>query len=180
MHYFSRDKNLQEGFYLIHKMKFYYFTSLTKIVKGFLVLDKQCIAYLTFLKFLLNITQAYNSNYQFTSVLSIRNDSISVLYRLQTNYYSFILIWKQSYILFQLVNYFKLIRAPFWQHSAMNILIFDKYRALCQRFFLLRLSAVAHSARNYFILHKYLALCLCYTQRKSRLELDYLRRLSVH
>ena len=48
---------------VIHTMKFYYFTSLTKIVEAFLVLDEQCIGYLTFIKFLSNITQAYNSNY---------------------------------------------------------------------------------------------------------------------
>ena len=47
----------------MHKMKFYYFTSLTKIVEGFIGLDKQCIIYLTYIKFLLNIRQPYNSNY---------------------------------------------------------------------------------------------------------------------
>ena len=43
-------------------MKAKYFISLCKIAEGFHVLDKQCILFLTYIKFLLNITQAYNSN----------------------------------------------------------------------------------------------------------------------
>ena len=75
-------KNRLEGFHLIHKMKLYYFISLTKIAEGFFVLDKQCIFFLTYIKFLLNITQAYNSNREFISALSTLNDCISALYRL--------------------------------------------------------------------------------------------------